>query len=69
MGTRFLNWYVVKVLKLCAWNRSVLLRFYRVLHFLDKPTALFHPYVMFHVFKWALGLRRKLATERPKLPV
>jgi 2-polyprenyl-6-methoxyphenol hydroxylase-like FAD-dependent oxidoreductase len=69
-GTRFLNWYVVRVHQICAWNRPVLLRFYRILHFLDRPTSLFHPYVLFHVCKWALGLRggRRPTKERPPLP-
>jgi 2-polyprenyl-6-methoxyphenol hydroxylase-like FAD-dependent oxidoreductase len=70
-GTRFLNWYVLQIFKLCATNRSVLLRFYRVLHFLDKPTALFRPYVLFQVLKWACGLRgdRRQGSKRPAAPI
>jgi 2-polyprenyl-6-methoxyphenol hydroxylase-like FAD-dependent oxidoreductase len=66
-GTRLLNWYMVHVFKLCAWNRAVLLRFYRVLHFLDKPSALFHPYVVFSVCKQALGFGggKKLNPQAP----
>jgi 2-polyprenyl-6-methoxyphenol hydroxylase-like FAD-dependent oxidoreductase len=54
-ATRLLNWYFVRVLRLCAANKFVLLRFYRVIHLIDKPTALFHPYVVLQVCKYALG--------------
>jgi hypothetical protein len=46
---RLLNWYFVRVFRRCARDRDVLLRFYRVLHFLDQPTALFHPSMIFRV--------------------
>jgi hypothetical protein len=69
-GTRLLNWYLVHVLKLCATDRDVLLRFYRVLHFLARPAALFHPYVVFQVFKRSLGFgdKKQLSKERPRRP-
>src|SRR5262249_28343174 len=41
-GMKLLHWYVRHLFELCAWNRAVLLRFYRVMHFIDQPTALFH---------------------------
>ncbi len=46
-GTRFLNWYFARVFRLCARDRGALLRFYRVLHLLDRPATLFHPAVLF----------------------
>jgi 2-polyprenyl-6-methoxyphenol hydroxylase-like FAD-dependent oxidoreductase len=48
-GTRLLNWYFARVFRLCARDRDVLLRFYRVLHLLDQPITLFHPSVLFRV--------------------
>ncbi|HTU93826.1 MAG TPA: hypothetical protein VMF69_27345 [Gemmataceae bacterium] len=60
-GTKILHWYVRRVFELCAWNKAVLLRFYRVMHFIDQPTALFYPYEIFQVIKSALGFRRRLA--------
>jgi 2-polyprenyl-6-methoxyphenol hydroxylase-like FAD-dependent oxidoreductase len=46
-GTRLLNWYFARVFRLCARDRDVLLRFYRVLHLLDRPLTLLHPAVLF----------------------
>jgi 2-polyprenyl-6-methoxyphenol hydroxylase-like FAD-dependent oxidoreductase len=48
-GTGLLNWYFARVFRLCARDRDVLLRFYRVLHLLDQPTTLFYPSVLFRV--------------------
>jgi 2-polyprenyl-6-methoxyphenol hydroxylase-like FAD-dependent oxidoreductase len=56
-GTKIVNWYVGRLFELCAWNRAILLRFYRVMHFLDRPVALFHPHAIFHVLKSALRFR------------
>ena len=56
-GSGLLNWYVVNVFGLCEWNRGVLLRFYRVMNFLDSPLALFHPYVVYQVLRRSLGFR------------
>jgi 2-polyprenyl-6-methoxyphenol hydroxylase-like FAD-dependent oxidoreductase len=58
-GTKITNWYVGRLFELCAWNRSILLRVYRVLHFIDRPAALFHPHAVFHVLTLALGFRRR----------
>ena len=49
LGTGLLNWYFAHVFRLCARDRGVLLRFYRVLHLLDQPIILFHPSVVFRV--------------------
>ncbi len=48
-GTGLLNWYFARVFRLCAWDRNVLLRFYRVLHLLVQPITLFHPSILFRV--------------------
>jgi 2-polyprenyl-6-methoxyphenol hydroxylase-like FAD-dependent oxidoreductase len=56
-GTRLLNWYFARVFRLCARDRDVLLRFYRVLHLLDQPITLFHPSVVFHVLGFRGGRR------------
>ena len=70
-GTKLLHWYVGRLFELCAWNRPMLLRFYRVMHFLDQPTVLFHPYAVFQVIKSALGFHGgyQRSTARPRLPV
>jgi len=70
-GTKLLHWYVDRLFKLCSWNKPVLLRFYRVMHFIDPPAVLFHPHAIFHVLKEALGFRfgNKRTTLRPRLPV
>jgi 2-polyprenyl-6-methoxyphenol hydroxylase-like FAD-dependent oxidoreductase len=70
-GTKFLQWYVRHLLELCAWNRLVLLCFYRVMHFIEPPAALFHAYEIFQVIKAALAFRRghRHSTARPRLPV
>jgi 2-polyprenyl-6-methoxyphenol hydroxylase-like FAD-dependent oxidoreductase len=51
-GTRLMNWYLTRVFRLCARDRDVLLRFYRVLHLLDQPTTLLHPSVALRVLGW-----------------
>lgn len=70
-GTSLLHWYIRRLLELCAWNKAVLLRFYRVMHFIDQPAALFHPYEVFQVIKSTLGFRRgyQRSTTRPRLPI
>ncbi len=70
-GTKLLHWYVRRLFELCASNRAVLLRFYRVMHFIDRPRALFHPYAAFQVIKLALGFRRRDqgSKARPRLPI
>jgi 2-polyprenyl-6-methoxyphenol hydroxylase-like FAD-dependent oxidoreductase len=70
LGTKLLHWYVRRLFELCAWNKPVLLRFYRVMHFIDQLSALFHPHVVLQVITWALGFRRgyQRSTARPRLP-
>jgi 2-polyprenyl-6-methoxyphenol hydroxylase-like FAD-dependent oxidoreductase len=57
--TKLLNAYLVRVCKLCAWNKPVLLRFYRVMHFMDPPATLFDPYVVFQVIRSAFGFSKR----------
>jgi 2-polyprenyl-6-methoxyphenol hydroxylase-like FAD-dependent oxidoreductase len=69
-GIRFLHWYLVRLFELCAWNKTVLLRFYRVLNFLDEPAVLFRPATIFRVLLGSLrdrGKRKQLAQRRPRL--
>jgi 2-polyprenyl-6-methoxyphenol hydroxylase-like FAD-dependent oxidoreductase len=67
--TRLLKRYVARVFKLCATNRNVLIRFYRVLHFLEKPAVLFRPSVLFPVLKSYLGLGGiRSSKNRPPRP-
>jgi 2-polyprenyl-6-methoxyphenol hydroxylase-like FAD-dependent oxidoreductase len=70
-GTKLLHWYVGRLFELCAWDRSVLLQFYRVMHFIDQPAALFRPYEVFQVIKSALVFRSgyQRTKVRPRLPV
>jgi 2-polyprenyl-6-methoxyphenol hydroxylase-like FAD-dependent oxidoreductase len=70
-GTKLLQWYVGRLFELCAWNRSVLLHFYRIMHFIDHPATLFHPYEVFQVIKLALGFRSgcQCSTSRTRVPV
>ncbi len=71
LGTAFLNWYVVRVFEMCGSNKRALQTFLEVLHFIKKPTALFHPALVFSVLKWSLGLKAGIrnAKERPGLAV
>jgi len=68
-GTAFLNWYVVRVFEMCACNNRALQTFLEVLHFIKKPTALFHPALVFSVLKWSLGLKGgyRRTTARPMI--
>ena len=68
-GTAFLNWYIVRVLEMCACKPRAMKTFLEVLHFIKKPTALFHPAIAFNVLKWTVGLRGgfKKSTTRPRL--
>ncbi|MDA1049715.1 MAG: hypothetical protein O3C40_04435 [Planctomycetota bacterium] len=69
LGTAFLNWYVVRVFELCACNKRALQTFLEVLHFIKKPTALFHPALVFSVLKSSLGLKggHQRTTARPTI--
>jgi len=50
-GTGLFLWYLIRVLRLCATSELVLLRFYRVIHMLDRPTVLMRPAVMLQVLR------------------
>jgi 2-polyprenyl-6-methoxyphenol hydroxylase-like FAD-dependent oxidoreductase len=65
-GTRFLNWYIVRVFALCASNKRVLKTFTEVLHFIKKPTALFHPAIILSVLKRCLGFRDKTKESKTR---
>jgi 2-polyprenyl-6-methoxyphenol hydroxylase-like FAD-dependent oxidoreductase len=68
LTSRLLKRYVVRVFRLCATNRRVLLSFYRVLHLLAGPHVLFHPYIMLQVLKSTLGIGGPRASrQRPPL--
>jgi hypothetical protein len=66
---RPLNWYLRRVLQLCSGNDRVVKTFYEVLHFIKKPTALFHPAIMLQVLGRAIGLKGSYqpAKQRPHL--
>jgi 2-polyprenyl-6-methoxyphenol hydroxylase-like FAD-dependent oxidoreductase len=67
-GIRLLHWYLVRLFEQCAWNKTVLLRFYRVLNFLDEPGVLFRPSTIFHVLTGSFrfrGKHKQLAQCRP----
>jgi 2-polyprenyl-6-methoxyphenol hydroxylase-like FAD-dependent oxidoreductase len=46
VGTAFVHWYTGKVHQAAAHDPRVAQRFYRVMHMLAPPAALFHPQVM-----------------------
>lgn len=64
-----LNWYLARMLQLCSGNERVVKTFYEVLHFIKKPSALFHPLVLFPVFCRSLGYRGSYrpSKQRPTL--
>jgi 2-polyprenyl-6-methoxyphenol hydroxylase-like FAD-dependent oxidoreductase len=55
LHTNALNWYLVRVLRLCSGNERIVKTFYQVLHFIKKPTALFHPLILFPVLMRMVG--------------
>jgi 2-polyprenyl-6-methoxyphenol hydroxylase-like FAD-dependent oxidoreductase len=55
--TNALNSYLARVLQLCSGNDQIAMTFYEVLHFLRKPTAFFHPQVLFLVLCRTLGTK------------
>ena len=68
LQTRPLNWYFGRVLELCSGDQRVLDAFYGVLHFIQPPTALFHPRIVWSVLKRAAGARSGFrgAKQRPQ---
>ena len=69
LHTKALNWYLVRVLRLCSGNKRIAKTFYEVLHFIKKPTAFFHPLVAFQVLLRTIGYKGSHRTlkERPSL--
>ncbi len=69
LHTNALNWYLVRVLRLCSGNDRITKTFYEVLHFIKKPTAFFHPRIMFRVLGRGLGFKGsdKSSKDRPRL--
>ena len=69
LHTKALNWYLVRVLRLCAGNDRVTKTFYQVLHFIKKPPALFHPLILLRVMTRGLAFAGSTgpAKDRPKL--
>ena len=67
--TNPLNWYLTRVLQLCSGNDRVVKTFYEVLHFIKRPTAFFHPSVLFPVLGRSIGLKRFYdpSKQRPRL--
>ena len=49
LHTNALNWYLVRVLRLCSGNDRITQTFYEILHFIKKPTAFFHPSIVWAV--------------------
>ncbi len=57
LHTNVLNWYLLRMLQLCSGNERIVRTFYEVLHFMKKPTAFFHPLVLFPVLARGLGFK------------
>ena len=55
--TNVLNWYLLRMLQLCSGSDRIVKTFYEVLHFIKKPSAFFHPTVLFPVLGRAIGLK------------
>jgi 2-polyprenyl-6-methoxyphenol hydroxylase-like FAD-dependent oxidoreductase len=63
-GSHLLNWYTQRVNEVTAYNPMVALRFYKILHLLIPPTALFDPRIVWAVLKQELAVRR----QKPAAP-
>jgi 2-polyprenyl-6-methoxyphenol hydroxylase-like FAD-dependent oxidoreductase len=66
--TNALNWYLIRVLRLCSGNDRITQRFYEVLHFIRKPTALFHPSILWAVLKQTISFKGALALSEQRPP-
>ncbi|WP_442509781.1 FAD-dependent oxidoreductase [Novipirellula sp. SH528] len=68
--TNALNWYLVRMLRLCSGNDRITKTFYEVLHFIKKPSAFFHPQILSRVLARSLGFSgsSRSAKDRPRLP-
>lgn len=60
-GTALLHWYTRRLHERCACDPSLALSFYRVMHMIDAPRALFRPSVIAHV----LGRNRRQTGKVP----
>jgi hypothetical protein len=49
IGTALLHWYTGRLHAGCADNAALALAFYRVMHMLDAPAALFRPKILWHI--------------------
>jgi 2-polyprenyl-6-methoxyphenol hydroxylase-like FAD-dependent oxidoreductase len=59
--TRFLHWYVDRVLQLCTDDAAVRRRQLEVFHLLKPPSALFRPGIVWRVLKLVVTRRRGLS--------
>jgi flavin-dependent dehydrogenase len=59
-GTSFLHWYTGRLHEKCAYDSSLALAFYRVMHMIEPPSTLFRPAVMLRV------LRRRRTSARQR---
>jgi len=50
-GLSFLHWYTGRIHERCAYDTSLALSFYRVVHMLESPLALFRPSVIARVIR------------------
>ncbi len=53
------QWYLKNLFAVCLINRDVCLEFFRVVHMVKQPTALFSPRVLLPVLAYSLGLNRQ----------
>ena len=69
LRTNPLNFYLARVLQLCSGNERIVKTFYEVMHFVKKPTALFHPSVVFPVIGRTIGWKGSYrpSKQRPNL--
>ena len=69
LHTNVLNWYLLRMLQLCSGNERIVKTFYEVLHFMKKPTAFFHPLVLFPVLARGLGFKGSYepSKQRPRV--
>jgi 2-polyprenyl-6-methoxyphenol hydroxylase-like FAD-dependent oxidoreductase len=51
LGMTFIHWYTRRIHERCAYDSSLALAFYRVMHMIDPPAALFRPSVIARVLR------------------
>ena len=57
--TPLLHWYTGRIHERCAHDTALALAFYRVMHMMEAPSALFRPSVLWRV----LGPRRSASAS------